>query len=450
MVEGKVAVLGLGYAGLSFTVAVASKGFRVIGVDVDERKVKLITQGEAPFHEPGLEELLVKVLNNKLLEVTTKYRETLRESNIVFIFVGTPSRPDGSCDLKYVENASKMVGEVLRDKNDYQLIVIRSTVPPGTTENFVKRIIEDFSGRVCGKDFGLCMNPEFMREGKALYDVFHPSRIVIGEYDRRSGNILEKFYRRLHGDRLPPIIRTSIVNAELIKYVANTFLALKVSFINLIARIAQILPGADVTVVAKGIGLDPRIGEAFLGAGLGFGGSCLPKDLKAFIKFAEELDEDATLLKAILDINDGQIDNAIYLLKKGLCREDLRDVTVAVLGLAYKPGTDDIRESQSIKLVKKLVELGVNVKVHDPKALEGARKVLRSMVRYCNDIYECIRGVEAIIIATDWPEYRKLDLDRAKNLVHTPLIVDCRRILIPEHARSKGFKYLGIGLSLEY
>ncbi|MDK2870575.1 MAG: UDPglucose 6-dehydrogenase [Pyrococcus sp.] len=442
-----VSVFGLGYVGLTYAVCLAYRGFKVIGVDVDEERVKTINKGIAPFFEPNLDSLLKQVISDGSFIATTDYKYAVENSDVSVIFVGTPSLPDGSPDLKYVKSASEMIGEALRFKEKYHLVVVRSTVPPGTTEEVVKPIIENISGKVCGKDFGLCMNPEFVREGRAVEDTLKPDRVVIGEFDERSGEFLENLYKKFLGDWKCPIIRTSTYNAELIKYAANTFLALKISYINFIARLCEKLPKADVRDVADGIGLDPRIGRAFLNAGLGFGGSCFPKDLKAFIKIAEALGEEPSLINSVIRINEEQIERAVWLLKKGLGK-DITNAKIAVLGLSFKPNTDDIRESQSIKLVKRLVELGAQVKVHDPKALEKAKSVLGNTVEYCNDMYECLKDSEAILIATEWPEYSNIDLDLARKVVRNPLIIDCRRILDPKIARNKGFKYLGMGRSL--
>jgi len=443
------AVFGLGYAGLTFSVALAYRGYRVVGVDVDFERVNSVNKGLAPFYEPKIDELLNLVVKEGKLTASTDYSYAVLNSDVLFIFVSTPSLPDGSCDLSNVRKASEMIGEALKRVDNYRLVVVRSTVPPGTTEGVVKPVVESVSGKFCGRDFGLVMNPEFIREGTAIEDHLKPSRVVIGEFDKRSGDVLENFYKEFLKDWACPILRTSTYNAELIKYAANSFLALKLSFINTIARLCEKIPKADVKTVAEGIGLDPRIGRTYLNAGLGFGGSCLPKDVKAIVRFTEGLDEDPSLFKTILNINEGQVDRVIWLLKQGLERSDLKNSKVAVLGLSFKPNTDDIRESQSIKLVKKLIELGVYVKVHDPIALENAKKELNTSVDYCDNIYECFKNVDAIIIATDWPQYKELDLGKAKELVANPLIIDGRRIIDPNSARKHGFKYLGIGLSIK-
>jgi len=382
------------------------------------------------------------------LRAVDDYFEAVKASEIVFIFVPTPSGPDGSADLSYVKRAAEMVGEALGRLEGYRLVVVRSAVPPGTTEGLVKSVVESASGKQCGRDFGLAMNPEFIREGSALEDHFKPSRVVIGECDKRSGDVLEEFYREFLGGWSCPILRVSTYEAEFIKYVSNAFLALRISFINSIARICERLPKCDIRVVAEAVGLDPRIGRHYLSAGLGFGGSCLPKDLRALIRFAEALGEDSSLFRAAYEVNEGQIDRALRLLKAGLQKEDLKGVRVLLLGASFKPGTDDVRESPALKLAKRLIDLGAEVRIHDPTALRNAEKELGPRAVYCTDVYSCAEDVDAVVIATDWPQYKELDLERLRKAAARPLIVDGRRIIDPDAARRHGFKYLGIGLSI--
>jgi len=443
----RVAVFGLGYAGLTFATVVAYKGFDITGFDTDLERIKAVNRGKAPFYEPGLEEMLERVVKEGRLRAVEDYVEAVRASEIVFIFVPTPSGPDGSADLSYITRAAEMIGEALRRAEDYKLVAVRSTVPPGTTEGLVKPTVESVSGRQCGRDFGLAMSPEFIREGYALEDHLKPSRVVIGEYDKRSGDVLEEFYREFLDGWTCPMLRVSTYEAELIKYVSNTFLALKISFINSVARICERLPKCDIKVIAEAVGLDPRIGRHYLNAGLGFGGSCLPKDLRALIKFVETLGEDPSLFKAAYEVNEGQIDRALQLLKAGLQRGDLKGAKVLVLGASFKPGTDDVRESPALKLAKRLIDLGAEVRIHDPVALRNAEKELGPRAVYCTDVYNCAEGVDAVVIATDWPQYKELDLERIRKAVAYPLIVDGRRIIDPDLARRHGFRYIGIGIS---
>jgi UDPglucose 6-dehydrogenase len=386
----KVSIFGLGYVGLTFGVCLASRGFEVIGVDVESSKVEAVNRGEAPFYEPGLSELLRDALERGLFRATIDAREAVLASDITFICVGTPSLPDGSVDLKYVESAARAVGRALRGKEGWHLVAIRSTVPPGTCGGLVKKTLEEESGKRAGEGFGLCANPEFTKEGSAVNDTFNPDRIVIGELDERSGSTLESLYREFHGGNPPPIVRTSLVNAELIKYASNAFLAMKVSFINEIANIAQRIPGADIEVVARGIGFDKRIGPLFLRAGLGFGGSCFPKDLRALIRFSESVNYEPKILKAVLEVNERQPYKAIELAKA--LTGSLEGKRVAVLGLAFKPNTDDIREAVALKVVRVLLSEGARATVYDPKAMPNARKVLGGSVEYAVSAEECLKG----------------------------------------------------------
>ncbi|MCC6052158.1 MAG: UDP-glucose/GDP-mannose dehydrogenase family protein [Fervidicoccaceae archaeon] len=378
-----------------------------------------------------------------MFRATTDSYEVVLSSDISFICVGTPSRPDGSADLSYVESAARSIGRALRDKKGWHLVVVRSTVPPGTTGGIVRRIIEEESGKRAGVDFGLCMNPEFTREGSAVEDTFTPDRIVIGELDERSGAFLEKLYRDFHGSNMPPIIRTSLTNAELIKYASNAFLAMKVSFINEIANIAQRVPEADVEIIARGIGLDKRIGPLFLRAGLGFGGSCFPKDLRALIRFSESVGYEPKIIRAVMEVNESQPYRALELAKSLL--GSLEGKRIAVLGLAFKPNTDDVREAVSIKIVKALLSEGASVVVYDPKAMPNARRVLGETVVYAGSAEECLRGADCAIVVTEWDEFRKLRPEDFSRLMRTPVVVDGRRIYDPKEY-SRKLKYAAIGL----
>jgi UDPglucose 6-dehydrogenase len=439
----KVSIFGLGYVGLTFGVCLAKKGFEVIGVDVDADRVSMVNSGETPFYEPGVDELLREALEKGLFRATTDSYDAVLSSDVSFICVGTPSRPDGSADLTYVESAARSIGQALRDKKGWHLVVVRSTVPPGTTGGIVRRIIEEESSKRAGADFGLCMNPEFTKEGSAVEDTFTPDRIVIGELDERSGAFLEKLYRDFHGSNMPPIIRTSLTNAELIKYASNAFLAMKVSFINEIANIAQKVPEADVEIIARGIGLDKRIGPHFLRAGLGFGGSCFPKDLRALIRFSEGVGYEPKILRAVMEVNESQPYMAVELAKSIL--GSLKDKRIAVLGLAFKPNTDDVREAVSIKIVKALLSEGANVVVYDPKAMPNARRVLGETVVYAGSAEECLRGADCAIVVTEWDEFRKLRPEDFLRLMRTPVVVDGRRIYDPKEF-SRKLKYVAIGL----
>jgi len=441
MIE-KIGVIGLGYVGLPLACALASRGFRVVGLDIDLEKLKMIENGVTPIYEEGLDKLLQSALKHNKLTLTSDYSELVRTCDACFVCVGTPPNPDGSANLKHIEETATMVADALRHETKYFLMVIRSTIPPGTTLSLVKKIIEERSGKKVG-GYGLCFNPEFLREGKALQDILNPDRIVIGAVDERSGKTLLEIYRKFHGEPMPPVLLTTPTNAELIKYASNVFLATKISFINMISQLCQRLPDADVKVVAEGMGMDKRIGKEFLNAGLGWGGSCFPKDVRAFLRFSETLGVKMKLVEAVIEINELQIENALKLAENLLGRFDGK--TVSVLGLAFKPGTDDVRESRSIKLIEKLIERGAKVKVHDPRALGNARKILGNKVEYCSSIEECLRNSDLCILATEWPEYKSLDSSVLQKFMKSPALLDCRRIYDPEKFREIKFAAIGFG-----
>ena len=425
-----ISFMGLGYVGLTTAACLASRGFRVIGFDVDPKKVETVNRGICPIYEPGLEELIRDAVSKGLLRATRDFREAVLKSGITFITVGTPSLETGEIDLRYVREASRMIGEALSEKPGWHLVVVKSTVTPGTTEGLVKETIERHSGKKCPQDFGLCMNPEFLREGSAVEDTFHPDRIVIGEVDKRSGDFLEELYRSFYGPDMPPVLRTRPVNAELIKYANNAFLAMKVSFINMIANLCQKLPGADVEEIAKGIGMDKRIGPLFLRAGAGWGGPCWPKDLAALRVFAERLGVDMPLVDATLKINEGQPLKVVDLAKELL--GDLRGKRVSILGLAFKPGTDDMRGAVSVRVVEALLKEGASVVVYDPKAMKNARRVLGDRIKYASSVEECLLGSECAILVTGWEEFRHLRPQDFRRLMRNPVVVDGRRVYDPE------------------
>jgi UDPglucose 6-dehydrogenase len=321
---------------------------------------------------------------------------------------------------------------------------VKSTVLPTTTENVVRRIIEEASGKRCSEEFGLCVNPEFLREGSAVEDTFKPDRIIIGEVDKRSGDYLEEIYREFYGDELPPIIRTNPVNAEMIKYANNAFLAMKVSFINMIANLCQKIPGADVEIIARGIGLDKRIGPLFLKAGAGWGGSCFSKDIEALLDYAIKNGVELPLIEATLKVNRSQPYRVVELARELI--GGLNGRRISVLGLAFKPGTDDVRDAVSIKIVRRLLDEGAKVVVYDPKAMDNAKRIFGEDVEYASNVEECLKDSECAIVVTEWDEFRKLRPEDFIKLMKTPAVVDGRRIYDPE-AYSKKLKFKAIGLS---
>lgn len=439
----RLSIFGLGYVGLCTAVCFAHKGFRVIGVDVDPKRVKMIQHKKTPIHEPGLEDLLEKSIDSQKLSCTQDCGEAIENSDISIIAVGTPTQRGGSHDLGYLRSAAIDIGKALRTKKAHHLVVVKSTVLPGTTENTVKPLIEENAEKKCGITFGICYNPEFLREGSAVEDIFNSDRIVIGEMESRSGDILEELYRRFYGTQLPPIIRTKLATAELIKHANNAFLATKLSFINTMANLCQAIPETDVTIVAKAIGLDRRINPLFLEAGLGYGGSCLPKDVRALTSFSERLGIKPILLGAVQDVNRMQPYKVIELAQKLL--DDLKGKRIGILGLAFKPNTDDVRDAVSIEVIRAFLDKKAHVAVYDPMAAANAKQVLGNKVEYKQSALECVDGADCCVIATAWPEFKALSWrDFAKHM-RTPVVIDGRRIYDAEEFGRK-LKFAAIGL----
>ena len=441
-----VSIFGLGWVGLCTAVSLVQKGIDTICVDIDKRKIEMIQEGKPPFFEPGLETALIEISSSKNFRLTTNTVWALKRSSISFITVGTPSKPEGGIDLRFVEAVSRDIGRALKTKSNYHLVVVKSTVVPGTTENLVKPILMQQSHKRCGPDFGLCLNPEFLKEGSAMHDTLNPDRIIIGEYDNRSGSTLENFYQKFHGEEIPPVLRTNLTNAELIKYAGNAFLAVKISFINTIANICEKIPGADVATIAQGMGLDKRISHLFLRAGLGYGGSCLPKDLKALILYSKEKGYKPKLLESIEQANDIQPLRAIEIAERLL--GTVRDKWIAILGLAFKPDTDDMREAVSIKIINKLLQKGAEVSVYDPVAIGNAEKIFGEKINYANSREECLKKTDCCIIVTEWDEFKSLTPEELERNMRTPILIDGRRIIDPSTFQDK-VKYAAIGLGVE-
>jgi UDPglucose 6-dehydrogenase len=435
---------GLGYVGLVYAAVFAHKNIPVIGFDIDAEKLKLLKSGKVPIFEPGLNELIKADLEKGLLSITDDPIKAIQISNVTFITVGTPSNEDGSIDLKYVIEASKMIGEALKNKDEWHLVVMKSTVTPGTTNEIVKTIIEKTSNKKAFEDFGVAVNPEFLKEGSAIEDCMNPDRIIIGVNDEKSAEILEEIYQ----DFKSPKIITSLETAELIKYANNAFLAMKVSFINMIANLCQKIPGTDVETVAKAIGLDKRIGPYFLRAGAGWGGSCWPKDLKALIKFGEKMDTKLPLVNATLEVNNEQPYKMIELAEELI--GELKNKRIAILGLSFKPNTDDIRDAVSIKIVKALLNKGANIIVYDPAAMKNFKKLFNNSIAYANTALDCIKDADCALIVTEWDEFKKLKPEDFTKLMKNPAIVDGRRIYNPyEYMKHTKFKAIGFGPSIK-
>jgi len=440
----KISVIGAGYVGLCAAVGFASRGYSVVACDVDEEKIEKLNKGIPPFHEPGLQEKLSESIETGNLKgVVGQIDKVILDTDLTFVAVGTPSKPDGSIDLKYIESAACNIGKALKQKSSYHVTIIKSTVVPGTTQNIVKPILEKESKKAAGDGFGLCMNPEFLRQGSAFQDTINADRVVIGSLDKRSGDVLEDVYKGFYSSYVPTIIRTSLSTAELIKYASNSMLATKISFINTIANICEKIPGADVKVVATAMGLDKRIGPLFLDAGLGYGGSCFPKDVKALIACSKSLGYTPELLDSVEQVNKTQPFKAVE-----FCREQLgllEGKKIAILGLAFKPDTDDMREARVIPIINQLLKEGAKVVAYDPVAITIAKTIFNDKITYTSSALKCIKDADACIIVTEWDEFKKLTpQDFTKNMKQ-PILIDGRRIFNPETFKTT-MKFVALGL----
>jgi len=418
----KISIIGLGFVGLTFAVVLASKGFNVIGIDADKKKLGKLKSKQSPFFEPKLSKTLSTTIN-KSLKVSSDIKSGVKNSDILFITVGTPLSSKGEIDLTNIKAVSKSLGLAIKNTKNKQIIVVKSTVIPGTTMDVIKPIIEKFSKKKEGKGFGLLTNPEFLREGKAIDDTLNPHIVVIGGNDKKAISKLEKFYKSLYKTKIPYIF-TNPQTAELIKYANNSFLATKISFINQIASICESIKGANVDDVANAIGNDPRIGNLFLTAGPGYGGSCFPKDLQALISFSEKIGHSPSLLKGVQTTNNEQITKIVKRIKQIKTPKKI----ITILGLSFKENTDDIRESVSIKLIKNLLKNDYKIIVHDPKAMDNTKLVFGDKIRYANTIKDSLKSSECAVIMTAWNEYKKLKNNDLK-LMKNKTVIDTRRIL---------------------
>lgn len=424
----KICVIGAGYVGLVSSACFAEIGHKVICVDNDKEKIKKLQQNIVPIFEPGLKRLIVKNKKTGRLSFTTEILEGVKKSEIIFIAVHTPTDENGQTNLCYVESVAQ---EIAKSMDKYKLIVSKSTMPVETGKK-IKKTIKNHSPR--NIDFDVVSNPEFLREGSAVRDFLKPDRIVIGLENKKAENIMREIYKPIKA----PIIITNIETAEIIKHACNSFLATKISFINAIANICEKV-GVDVEEVAAAMGLDKRIGTAFLRPGIGFGGSCLPKDLDAFLYISAKNGYDFKLLEAVKNINRIQKENFVEKIKRKI--QNLKGKKLGVLGLAFKPDTDDIRNAPSVDIINMLVKEGAEIKVYDPVAVKKAKEVFKEKITYCQSPYEAALNADALIILTEWPEFLKIDLKKIKNLMKKPIIVDGRNIFIPEKMRKLGFDY---------
>ena len=435
----RVAMIGTGYVGLVSGACFADFGHEVTCVDKDKAKIAALTRGEMPIFEPGLNELVAANARGGRLKFTTELAPAVAAADAVFIAVGTPSRRgDGHADLTYVYAAAREIAAAL---SGFTVVVTKSTVPVGTGDE-VERLIREANPSA---DVVIASNPEFLREGAAIRDFKFPDRIVVGTSDERGRKVLGDIYRPLSLNQAP-LMFTARRTAELIKYAANAFLATKITFINEIADLSEKV-GADVQEVARGIGLDNSIGSKFLHAGPGFGGSCFPKDTRALVKIAQDHDVDLRIVEAVLTVNDNR-KRAMARKVAGASGGSLRGRTVAVLGLTFKPDTDDMREAPSIPLVTGLLDMGAKVRAHDPVGMEQARRELPD-IEYCDDPYACVRGADALVIVTEWVQFRALDLERLKAEMAQPVVVDLRNIYRPEDMAAHGFLYESVGRTPE-
>ena len=427
----KVAVVGAGYVGLTTAACLADLGNVVVVVDIDEKKVKALQRNQAPFYEPGINELVERNALAGRLRFTTSYSDAVPGAEYAIIAVSTPEGEGGEADLSYVEAAASSIADAM----DGPLVVVnKSTVPP-LTGDMVSRVLQKRNSK---HQAAVVSNPEFLREGSAIQDFMHPDRIVVGSHDRAAAEKVAELYAPLAA---PVLITPNIYTAEMVKYASNAFLATKISFINEIARISERV-GADAKLVAEGMGLDARIGPRFLDAGIGYGGSCFPKDVAALAAVAERFDYHPELLHAVMDINRDQRMLVIDKLRE--CLEELPGRVIGLLGLAFKPNTDDMREAPSLDIAKVLLAAGASVRGYDPAAVERSRLLVPD-VEYLKDAYAVAAGADALVLITEWNEFRQLDLRRIKQLMQTPVIIDGRNIYDPGAMKAMGFTYRGIG-----
>lgn len=436
-----VSFVGLGYVGLCTATVFAAKGIPVVGMDIDKERIEQLSKGEAPFHEPRLASMLRSAVKRKRMQFTTDIGR-ISDGQTTFITVGTPSNEDGSINLSFVKTAAEQIGSALRKTEAYHNVVVKSTVVPGTASQVVRPILESSSGRIMGENLGMSSNPEFLAEGAAIKGTLQPDKVVIGASDDKSRDSLLRLYKRIYSGRKIPIILTNTTTAETIKYSSNAFLATRVSTINTIANVCQRLPTADVETVSKAIGMDPRIGALYLKAGPGYGGSCFHKDLQALIAFSQTIGYEPVLLTAVEEVNQRQAEETVKLSEDLL--GSLENRRVAVLGIAFKKDTDDIREAASLRVIDRLLKKGATVSAYDPMASAKARKVLPQQVELVTSVKSCLEGADCAILMTEWDEFQRLKPSEFMSVMRSPNIVDARRILDPH--KFEGFNYSAIGL----
>jgi UDPglucose 6-dehydrogenase len=429
-----ICVVGSGYVGLVTGACLADFGMHVVGVDKDIAKIEALQRGKVPIYEPGLEALLKTNMAEGRLSFSTDLGPAIEEARAVFIAVGTPPRSDGSADLTFIREVAESIG---RHLNGYKVIVTKSTVPIGTGKMIESIVFEGAGGR---HPFAVVSNPEFLREGSAIEDFMHPDRVVIGSRDRRAIDLMLDVYSPLVAADVPFVI-TDVESAELIKYASNGFLATKISFINEVAELCEAL-GANVEVVSRGMGLDSRIGPRFLDPGPGFGGSCFPKDTRAVAQIARDQGLVFRIIEAVLEVNEATKARMVTKIERALGAVAGR--TIAVLGLSFKPNTDDVRESPALPIVQGLIDGGAVVRAFDPEAMPACRQIFPG-VHFCDNAYEAARGSDALVICTEWNQFRKLELDRLHSLLRRPLVIDLRNLYAPDKMAAANFEYISIG-----
>ena len=434
-----ITFIGHGYVGLVTASVFADLGNKVYVIGHTPKKIEDLKKGLIPFYEPGLSEMVKKNIERKRLIFTLDYKPSVSDSDIVFIAVGTPPQKTGDAELNSVFEVAKKIGENL--KNGYTVVATKSTVPPGTNRR-ITQIIKESKSKA--SEFDIASVPEFLREGTAIEDTLKPDRIVIGTESNKARKLLIDLHKPLAGElseSFPNVLETNLETAELIKYASNSFLATKISFANAIAKLSELLD-ADGLTVLEGIGYDKRIGREFLYPGPGYGGSCLPKDVKALLSIASDHGYDFTLLDEVEGINQQAKRDIVRKVKRIL--GDIRDKKIAVLGLSFKPNTDDMRDAPSIDIIALLQKEGAVISAFDPQAMENAKKIFQN-VTFCKDIYDAVRDTDALVLITDWNEFKEVELKKIKKLMRSPNIIDSRNIFDPKTARSLGFEYLGVG-----
>jgi UDPglucose 6-dehydrogenase len=431
----KIAVIGTGYVGLVTGACFSEFGVDVTCVDVDESKIDKLNNGQIPIYEPGLDQIVERNAKDGRLHFTTDLTAAVRSARVVFFAVGTPPKDDGSPDMSFYQQAAKDVADAMED---YKVLVTKSTVPVGTGKWLREFVAENLRTKT---DFGVASNPEFLREGAAIEDFMRPDRVVIGSNDEKAIEIMKELYRPLYLIETPIVI-TSLEAAELIKYAANAFLATKITFINEIANLCDAI-GCDVHDVARGMGMDNRIGRKFLHPGPGYGGSCFPKDTRALTTVADQFGVETRIVDAVIEANDRQRDAMLEKIENLV--GDLNGKQIGVLGLSFKPETDDMRESPAVDVIKMMTSKGARVCAYDPVAMEEARKCLDHGVLFAEDEYGAISGADALVIITEWNQFRALDMERVKQLLKQPKIADLRNIYKPGDLRAMGFEYVGVG-----